>query len=319
MRKPSPWAKLTCPKTIGKLSVLRVGSAMDREVHWTRDHLDRIGIQFGFKGTVSIPSKAPKLRGIGIWSQNSPAIIRLTLSDSRDWEIFHSLAEDLVRATASSDIEQESINHLLSRLERWQKLLSRERRGVLTPQEIRGLFGELFFMEQEVIPRLGHQAVATWNGPDGSPQDFAIELTVIEIKTRSTQSPSRITISSPGQLWPALQHMFLVVYPIAQTEDTPRGRSLAHLVSDLRSILKDGSFEERFEEKLDRVGFLDLPEYEEDSYLLGPMESFEVREGFPRIAPGAIPDGVVDVSYSLQLEKCQQFREPIKWGPTGSN
>jgi hypothetical protein len=316
MKRPDPWARLSCPPEFGKISACRVGPELDREVFWTRDHLGQIGVQFSFKTTVPMPPSLPKLRGISIWTQDSPAAIRLTLADAKDMEIFHTLAEDLLVFTSSGGDDQKILSRLLLRLERWQRLLARERRGILSPREVRGLFGELFFLEQEVLPRLGPKAVRTWNGPDGAPQDFAVGLKVIEVKTRATEAPSKVTISSPAQLWPSLPGMHLVVYPIGHSTQSGSGRSLAGLVSDLRASLQ-GEFEMSFEDKLERAGYLDLPDYEEESYLLGPMESFEVRDGFPRITPGNIPDGVDEVTYSIDLDKCQQFRSPINWDQQG--
>lgn len=316
MRRPDPWARLSCPPDFGRISAFRVSPELDREVFWTRDHLGQIGVQFSFKATVTMPSSLPKLKGISIWAQDSPAAIRFTLADAKDMEIFHALAEDLLVFTSSGGSDQEILSRLLLRLERWQRLLAKERRGVLSPREVRGLFGELSFLEQEVLPWMGPKAVETWNGPDGAPQDFAIGLKVVEVKTRATASPSKVTISSPAQLWPSLPGMHLVVYPIGPSPQPGSGRSLAELVSDLRTTLQ-GEFEARFEDKLERAGYLDLPDYEEESYLLGPMESFEVRDGFPRIAPGSIPDGVEGVTYSIELDKCQQFRSPINWDQQG--
>jgi hypothetical protein len=196
-------------------------------------------------------------------------------------------------------------------------MLAHDRKGLLTEQEIRGLFGELTFLHQELIPRFGANAVALWNGPEGSPQDFAIGSAVVEIKTRSGAGPTRIQISSPDQLWPLLPEMYLGVYYLALVTDPGQGKSLKTLVDLVRSEVDVAGFRETFESRLEAVGYLDLPDYSAEFFLAGPLESYEVRQGFPMIGPGSVPDGVDHVTYAIQLDRCQPFLKPIDWATIG--
>ena len=301
------------------MSALRVDADLGLDVFWTRDHQGRIGIQFTLASQTSSPPKPPRLKGISTWTQNSPPSVRLTLAEEKDWEIFLSLAEDLLHQCGKNQDRTDLLGRLYARLGRWQRLLEKERRRVLSEQEIRGLMGELNFLRQELVPRFGPASVSFWQGPSGAPQDFAVGLMVLEIKTRSPRSPSRIAISSPQQLWPSLPDMYLVVYPVAVSNAIEEGESLASLVNVLRKLLEGSAQAEEFEEKLESLGYLDLPEYEEQHFVVGPAESYRVREGFPSIPPGGIPAGVVDVRYWLELETCRDFRAEVPWHASGGN
>ncbi len=50
--------------------------------------------------------------------------------------------------------------------------------------QLRGLFGELWFLRTVAIPSVGSlAAVHAWKGPLGSPQDFQLLDGLVEIKT----------------------------------------------------------------------------------------------------------------------------------------
>ena len=315
--KTDPWSQISRPASSGQLKGLRMHPDHPHEVFRTRDCAGAIGVSISFKELVAFPTMLPRLRGITIRAAVDPAQLLLTLHGAADADLFNALSEDLARSCEYEPECQAALNAVLTRLDRWQKMLAHDRNGLLTEQEIRGLFGELTFLHEELVPRFGPNAVGFWNGPDGSPQDFAIGSTVVEIKTRSGAGPSRIMISSPDQLWPLLPKMFLGVYYLALVTIPGQGRSLGELVDLVRSEVDVAGFREAFESKLESAGYMDLPDYRAECFLPGPLETYGVKPGFPMIAPGHVPDGVDHVTYAIHLDRCQPFQEAIQWAAIG--
>lgn len=313
--RPDPWSTISKPSRTGQINVLRIDPEHPQELFRTRDHKGRIGLSIQFKGEVKFPTVLPRLQGFSIWAGGLPAELRLTLLAENDWEPFLSLSEDLARTCGTSTDSQQALDSVLARIERWQRLLARDRSGLLSEQELRGLFGELTFLHDHLLPRYGAGAVEFWNGPEGSPQDFCIFSTVVEVKTRTGAGPARVRISSPEQLWPSLPSMFLGVYFLAI--NAPGGVSINDLVARIRSRLDNPDHLSAFERRLESVGYLDLPEYEMTLLLADRLDTFHVGPGFPSIAPSSVPEGVSHLSYDLSLDNCRPFAATIPWPASG--
>ena len=89
----------------------------------------------------------------------------------------------------------------------------------LAPEARRGLFGELTFLREHLLPPARRrEAVAAWTGPTAAHQDFQLPGAAIEVKTSSGKEPQTLVISSEREL-----------------DDTGTGRLiLAHLSLDER-------------------------------------------------------------------------------------
>lgn len=313
--RSNPWINISKPTRQGQINALRIDSDHPLELFRTRDHKGRIGLSIQFKEALALPSGLPRLQGFSIWAGEAPTELRLTLLAENDWEPFLALSEDLARTCATCSGGQQALDSILSRIERWQRLLARDRSGLLSEQEVRGLFGELTFLHDELLPRYGSRAVEFWNGPEGCPQDFSIFSTVVEIKTRTGGGPGRVRISSPEQLWPSLPSMYLCVYFLAV--DAPGGMSLNDLVSRIRTQLDDPGHLSTFERRLESVGYLDLPEYDSSTLLADWLDTFHVGPGFPCITPSSVPVGVTHLSYDLGLDHCGPFIATVPWPASG--
>jgi len=313
--RSNPWDTISKPNHSGQINALRIDPEHPLELFRTRDFKGRIGLSIQFKDAMSLPSVLPRLQGFSVWAGESPTQLRLTLLAENDWELFLALSEDLARMCATTTDNQRALDAVLSRIERWQRLLARDRSGLLSNQEVRGLFGELTFLRDELLPRYGAQAIEFWNGPEGSPQDFAIFSTVVEVKTRIGAGPARVRISSPEQLWPSLPLMFLCVYFLSI--DAPGGMSINELVAEIRSQLSRPDHLLAFERRLESVGYLDLPEYETSTLRADRMDTFHVGQGFPSIAPSSVPEGVSHLNYDLSLDHCRPFIAAISWPASG--
>lgn len=230
----------------------------------------------------------------------------VALREPRFADVFAALAEDLARRIEAAAADGSSpVKLFLGQLRRWQRFLACAREG-LEPAAQRGLWGELHFLKNHLLPLLGGAAVAGWKGPEGAHQDFQFVGAWIEVKTTLAKQPQNVRIASERQLddtrAPAL---FLHVLSLEAHEGG--SSTLPAAVTDLRGALVGWpAAREVFEESLLAAGYLDqhAPRYESTGYAVRGAHSFRVRGNFPRIVEASLAGGVGEVSYSLNLAAC---------------
>ena len=252
---------------------------------------------------------------IGTAIQHGRGRIVLLLKETTNWELFKALCDDLRRASGVTTDEIAALSATLRRLQRWQDFLRKARNLVLTQEEIKGLVGELLFLEGSVAERFGWDAaIEFWKGPEDAPQDFAIHRIAVEVKCQSGSTKPSVRISSIEQLNPQLPIGYLVVQTLATAEEGAVGSfTLNSLIERIRSAL-DGTSNatrERFEGLLFSAGYLHHDFY--DSLILQRIEtsSYLISEGFPRLRLDGIPNGIQKITYQLELEACAPFAATI--------
>lgn len=263
------------------------------------------------------PGTIPVLRGLEV--QWLPAFGRLQvrLVAAGDRDMFAVLCRDLLAWTSAARSDEECMERTLARLARWQRLLSRGRTKLLTEEQIRGLFAELLFLRDELLPRFGALAVLAWKGPQGYPQDFALDGFAVEVKSHLVGAAAEVRISSPEQLHAPGAELILRVQRLAVSSED--GANLVALVREITAMLQDHPEElASFELSLSEVGYHDAPDYE--SYRLSSegVDTYLVEGGFPRITPDDVPEGVCGVSYSIRLPALAGHRSEIGWNDTGA-
>ena len=95
-----------------------------------------------------------------------------SLLDSTQRDIFQTLCEDIISAAARRPkSEAGAVSAALSRTWRWHHLLRGGRGTLLSPEEQKGLLGELFVLERLLLPRMdASSAVTAWRGPLAAPK-----------------------------------------------------------------------------------------------------------------------------------------------------
>jgi hypothetical protein len=235
----------------------------------------------------------------------------IALKESRFADVFTALAEDLVRRMVPGTNANIQARDFLSQLKRWQTFLAASLEG-LSEEGQRGLWGELYFLREHLLPIIGTAAVQGWKGGKRAHQDFQFDRHAIEVKTTLAKKPQMVRITSERQLdtisW---ETMFLNV--IALDVRDSGGETLPTLVSSLRGSVKGSAEQEVLEEALLSAGYLDAHEtrYLEKGYTIRSEDLFRVRRGFPRIVERDLMDGVGDVNYGLVVGACAKFKTTI--------
>lgn len=232
----------------------------------------------------------------------------VALKEPRFADVFTALAEDLVRRVADADTPAKRISALLGGLARWQKFLAASLDG-LSDEQQRGLWGELYFLREHLLPALGTSAVNGWKGGERSHQDFQFSTGAVEVKTTLAKQPQTVRITSERQLdakrW-AVLFLHVLALDVRETNDT-----LPAMVVSLRLALsEDAAALERFEEELLEYGYLDAhaPRYSGRGYVVRSAKFFRVGTKFPCLVEADLSAGIGDVNYALSVGACERFK-----------
>jgi hypothetical protein len=235
--------------------------------------------------------------------------LELQLSDPALLEVFASLAEDVARATAAQPDDAAAVRAWLGRMGLWQRMLRRGARG-LSGQAQRGLWGELWFLVERLVPIAGFErAVLFWTGPDGTVHDFQTLHGSVEVKTSAAHEPQVVRINGERQLddstVPALYLLHLSIDVRRLT-----GVTLLDAVAAARTLAAGGPGAPTLEDRLLGYGFNDVhaDQYQDTGYELREANLFAIGGGFPRIVEGDLPDGIGRVHYDLAVAACSSHR-----------
>jgi len=194
-----------------------------------------------------------------------------------------------------------------STLARWRRFWDAAPESGLTNQEIRGLFGELWFLAFWLMPH-GHDQVNHWLGPTGARHDFQWPALAIEAKATTSVRGHVHRINGLDQLEPPVDGR-LSVFSLRLREEPSAANSLVTLVERITSILGDQNETlDVFETRLAQIGYssLERDRYAELRFRVVSERLYEVTEEFPRLCAASfvngLPAGVERVEYEVNLE-----------------
>lgn len=182
--------------------------------------------------------------------------------------------------------------------------------NLLSPEEIKGLLGEMYFLKEYLFEMYGaDKAAMSWTGPRRLPQDFIIDDTWFEIKTVSS-SRSEVAISSIEQLDCANPGELVVIRADKTSTTNTNALNLNILYKALLAQLHDDS-RERFSTMLLRHGYYPRPEYEgeENAFEIKGVTRYDVSQDFPCLRRIALPESVGEVKYTLILATIDSYRK----------
>lgn len=222
--------------------------------------------------------------------------------------IFAQVVDDLVRVSCTEADEGGAYAAFLKRVGYWRDMFAGKRTAVLGDEALRGLLGELLFLQRYAIPTLGvGQAVAGWTGPLQAKKDFQFADVQVEIKARGPDSDA-IEISSLDQLSDEGVPLKLGTIGVAlRPRDQAAAQSVAGFISELRGLLETGEHRVLFEERLTVYGYAELDEYKATYFEADAFNFFRVEDRFPRLTRTSVPTGVVTCQYALLLSALEPF------------
>ena len=224
-------------------------------------------------------------------------------------EVFGALVSDICNSMNQPDV-RDVFSVLISRLEKWKYFFEERSLAGLSSEAQQGLYGELYFLRGYLTPSLGPtQATLSWNITRSANHDFQFGNHAIEIKTSSAKQHLKFHVASEKQLdTKGLESLHVVVINLVVVQGG--GETLPQIVADIRSKFSEYPSTLRiFEDKLIDEGYLDVHDRSyKNGYVATNAKTYRIREGFPRILPEDLNEGVGDVSYSVVLSACEDFR-----------
>ena len=312
-----PWASLVRPAAMTDASGRRVDPALQWNIYWALDVDGGCLLVFRHLSENRPKNRLPRPSGLEVEArspqQGSAHLLIVRLKDNEQRDIFHRLCLDMIDATRPATSEPEAIERFLGRIWRWHWLLRGGRGDRLTEDEQKGAIGELHFMQCHLFPSVGVETgVRSWAGPMGSPKDFEVGRTCIEVKARRGAAAPYVAISTQDQLdTEGVDALFLHVAEVTATSaDDPKGISVTDKALSIRAEVQahGTAVAELLEQRLGAIGFDWAHDYSDSRWLIGNEHVYRVVDGFPRITPGMYPSGVANVRYSISLQDCEPYR-----------
>jgi hypothetical protein len=235
--------------------------------------------------------------------------VRIEQGEGSDDEVYFAVSDDL--CSCLEGVEKSDLRKKLSdALERWKRFFSLRESIKLTMQEQIGLFGELWLLRSMLHNGAGSQIIGCWKGPYHEVFDFSLQNMSIEVKTTAAKMPYKAHISNELQLDDRLAGGILVLCFVAVQVGESSGETLGDVVKSIEDYVKDDEVAcGLFQDKAFGCG-LGKPYIDRYTakYIVKEHAFFNVGEGFPRILSKDLPNGVGDISYSLDISACGNYR-----------
>lgn len=224
-------------------------------------------------------------------------------------EVFdHFVAAVLEQQTTTGD---DAFAAVSSVLERWREFLIAPA-GPPGREKLAAVFGELLVV-LDVVRNSGPTGVGVWMGPFGGRHDVRGGVTSVEVKTTRAHTSHQVTIHGEDQLLaPDGGQLYL---HFVRLEQVPGGgRTVSSLVDQLLSA---GVPTEPLFAAIAAAGVpvAQLAATNGITFDVRERLTLPVNDGMPKIIPssfcgGRRPDGVVDVSYVIDLDQCLESALP---------
>ncbi len=266
--------------------------------------------------SISVAVEYPSTRGFTVFPEtiepgpHGRVRLCLVLADTRSIELFQLLAEDVAACVARAGNDRQAMDAFLGRLRIWQAFFRWHADG-LSPEEQRGLFGEIIIVQTLLDAGIdARRLMAAWQGPSGAARDFCFPAAHIEVKAGDSRDGFRV--NSAEQLDDGVPQAIVVAF-VEMLAD-PEGRSLHELVAGTRASIEGGdpASAAAFDERLLQSGFiLSRPEQASDGrWRFRRKRFYRVHGDFPRIRRADLRTGITDVRYGVDLSKCVPYEIP---------
>ena len=235
-------------------------------------------------------------RGDGRWT------LRLSLDMPGLLPVFAALCRDIIDFTRTGVGEERLAAAVVGRLDRWRHLLEKDASS-LGENALRGLIGELSVLEAELDVLTPAEAIASWTGPLGTPQDFLLPSGHrIEVKA-ARRDARTVRIHGLDQLESGTDTLELAVVRMEETGAGAGGAiSAPMLVARIeQKIAADPEALAMFSGSLAFAGWREHPRHSEVVVRIIAIDRYQVGPDFPRLTSAAVPQGIEDADYTIVL------------------
>ena len=312
MTNDSPWSVIKTPQH--DYNVRKISDTTGISLYWGKDTaghclfiVELAGDQTELFRRQQVNVKGIKL-DLRLFNSDKSQGLVIKLEKHTDQDIFSAMCQTLVSKLRNISDPAVALSVSLSQVKRWKAFMAGRKRAILSAEEIRGLFGELRFL-QYLIDHFDSEtnAVNAWVGPEGLHQDFIFSNTAVEIKSLSGRERNTVQISSEDQLESLNNRLFLKLFRLAEIPESDKAMSLNELVNEIESQLDENLALEEFQEKLAKAGYVELHEYDSLKFIVSEERTYLVQKDFPKLVRSELPQGITKVRYDIDLESIRVF------------
>jgi hypothetical protein len=177
----------------------------------------------------------------------------------------------------------------------------------LRPEQVRGLFGELWFLLVWLLPH-GSAMVEHWVGPTGARDDFQWPGVAVEVKATVSIRGHIHRINGIDQLDPP-EGGSLRLFSLRMRDEPASANSLVSLQAGITVALAEAPEQlDLFESRLAAAGYspAHADRYDEMRFRVVSERLYRVDDHFPRLSAASfvadVPRGVERVEYEINLE-----------------
>lgn len=223
--------------------------------------------------------------------------------------VFFSFCENLVSSVLFTIAEEDAFYSMKKQYSKWKALFRNEIVTEVSREVIQGVFGELFFLKNYMIPTYGvEKAVNAWSGTERTSKDFSIESMWYEVKTIGAKSPT-ITITSLTQLDSNYEGRLAVCrVELMSEESRMKCLCIKDLFDEINSLFENELLEGLFFEKLANTGVVLSDKAMNMRFLVRSLVQYKVDTCFPKLTERNLPYAeICDVEYKLSLKAIKNF------------
>ncbi len=232
------------------------------------------------------------------------------LLESTARQVFYSFCSDLVDAIDSIADEKKALIYLKNRFYIW-KALFKKSTTVFSAELIKGMFGELYFLDTALTEKYGiNDAIKSWSGIDGTAKDFSKDSDWYEIKTVSVTSVS-VKISSLPQLSSEMPGHLVIIKLETMSPMFANGKSsIGEIFQNIVRKIDLDEIKELFLNKIQTYGISLSDDCCNKKFNVISVQSYHVDEEFPRLLEADIKyKEICKVSYELIINSLDRFKE----------
>lgn len=214
-------------------------------------------------------------------------------------DLFELVAQEMLESVTASP-SGDDYKTCVVVLDKWRRLLAKERSSLLSEKKQVGLLAELRVLEN--LAYASAEALAAWTGPEAQSHDFMTDSFHVEVKG-TRRSGWGLDINGVKQL--EVYDGFPLYLHVVRYESTPHGAIC--LPDSIKRTLAAGVPAAPLFDKLQNLGYfqVDADDYERQRFDLIDERCFLVGDDFPRVVPASfideVPERVSNLKYRLDL------------------
>lgn len=308
----SKWENITSFKKIKGYKALRITGAIVPDLFIAIDEGGYRCLLLFLPSEVDVKLKGTDKNKLSISFLPTKGIVLIKLKDFD----FKDLFDDLILSIYSKiNLISEPIHayeEFIKTFYKWSLFFEDKRVKKLGEEQIQGLFGELFVLNEYLKksnPSTINSILASWKGLYDATNDFEFDFKNVEVKTKK-DSALFVNISSEYQLEKELDkdiELLVVSVKLDLVEGKSIHEMLLEIVKQIRSNLGDLSI---LYQALNQKGLTieNLKHYNNHRFIVTKTELFNAgHDGFPKLSVSNIVSEVSSLRYKLRVTQLEDF------------